>query len=409
MDSNEIKAAINALSPEQRRELLAWLKERNRPLWLAWLSRLRAKSKPARIPPGLRRAVAGTLVGLIAFAVVEAAIFRSGWYGKYLEPVSMAGQMEYHLFWLRRMPPQKVPDVLVLGDSRIAEGFSVRIASAAVAGRVHFVNLAMLGSTPRVWYYTLRNIGKDLNRFSAIVIPFVRYSDLDAGEDLPNRVSDLNFLAAHLHWSDCRDFARSFTDTEVRRDALAECLFRGVALRPDIYEFLSDIPHRLKRAKDWRNNGLAYSEGYTGRPEDLKGLTMDEVSGTIQFPPGAKQSQIDTARATLTPPVVPQTGAVTAYRRRWIGAILELLKTSPARVIFIQIPNAPLPLADSTVPAQFIDSVKVNPRLTVLPVDTFRDVQRPELFFDGMHLNSTGRRLFSVELAKAVVPILETK
>ncbi len=403
VDLSEIKEAIGALAPERRRELLAWIEEQKRPRWTAWRNRLRARFDGW---PGLARAVAGTLIGLIGFACVDGAIFHSGWYSKYLEPNSMAGQVEYHLFWLWRMWPAKVPDVLVLGDSRMAEGFSAPAASAAVGGKVHFINFGMPGATPRVWYYTLLDAEKDRTRFSAIVIPFDHYSDIDGGEDLANRAEDMSYLAGRLHWYDCWSFSRSFTKAEFRREVLGDCLIRGLALRADVLAFLPGISKRLERAKDWRNHGASYIESYSGRTEAMTGLTFDSPTRTIHFPAGMTKSQIDTAKATVTPYVVPQTGALTAYRRRWIGAILDLYKNSATRFIFIQIPNAPLPLPDSDVPARFVDSVKGHPRLTVLPADTFHYLQKPEFFFDGLHLNRTGQQLFSAQLAKAVEPIV---
>ncbi len=407
IDLNKIKEAIDALAPERRRELLAWMEAQKPPSRAAWRSRFCARTEWFRLLPGLTRAVAGTLVGLIGFACVEAAIFDSGWYSKYLEPDSTAGQVEYNLFWLRRTWPPKTPDVLVMGDSRIAEAFSARVAGESVNGKIHFMNFGMPGSTPRVWYYTLRDAEKDRNRFSAIVIPFNRYSDFDSGEDLPNRVTDLNFLAARLRWSECGDFSRSYPEADARRSVLTGCLIRGLALREDVRDFLSGIPERLRRTKNWRNNGERYIEGYDGKYEDLKGLTVDTATGKIHFPPGAQDWQIESTRAALRPYTGRQSGELTAYRQKWIGGILDLYRNSATRIIFIQLPYAPLPVPDAAESARFIDSVKWRSRLTVLPGNLFLDLEKPELFADGMHLNRTGRELFSAELAKAVAPIME--
>lgn len=406
MDSGEIKEAIGRLSPEARRELLEWLKQQHRP---AWVKAIRLVERRWDSIPGLRRAVLGTLIGLIGFVAVETAIFDSGWYSKYLEPDSRAAQVEYNLFWLQRAVPPKVPDVLVVGDSRIAEGFSTRIAEAATGGRLHFINMGMPGASPRVIYYALRDAEKNRKRFSAIVIPLDRYSDRDEAGEVENNPTDLSFLAGRLRLSDCWDYSRTYTNSEMRRDVLTECLIRGLAFRPDVQAFLANIPERLKRAKDWRNNGAGYVAGYGGKPEDLRGLTLDATTETIHFPPGVKDWQIGSVRAILLPSQAPQTGALTAYRRRWIGGILDLYKNSATRIIFFQLPNAPLPLPEPVQPARFIDSVKARPRLTVLPVDLFRHLQKPEWFADGLHLNGTGRRLFSVELANAVAPIVEAK
>jgi hypothetical protein len=78
----------------------------------------------------------------------------------------------------------------------------------------------------------------------------------------------------------------------MRRGMLEGCLIRGLALREDVLDFLSNIPKRLKHAKDWRNNGAEYLDMYTGKPEDLRGLTFDAATATIHFPPGVRDWQV---------------------------------------------------------------------------------------------------------------------
>lgn len=389
----ELKQAIGGLTPQERRNLMAWLAEQDRP---------RQTPRPAA---SLQSAVIGTLFMLFAYVAAEGFLFHSGWYNKYLEPDSSTGEVEYNQFWLHRMPPPKAPDVLVVGDSRIGEGLSAIDAAAAVGGRVHFTQMGMPGTTPRVWYYALRDMEKDRDRFSAIVIALDYYSDLD-GEDKQDRQGDMNYLAGRLAWRDCWDFAHSFLIPALRRSVLTGCVFRGIVFRQDLMEFLSNIHRRLERTKDWRNNGAGYIAGYGGKPETMTGLSFDAATRTIHFPPGAKDWQINSARATLTPDAAPQTGLNTAYRRRWLGAILDLYKNSKTRIVFMQIPNAPLSLPDSPVPARFLQSVASRPNVTVLPADTFREFQRPELFADGLHLNQYGRKPFSEKLARAIAPLV---
>jgi len=399
----QIKDAIAALTPAERKDLAAWLREQDRPKKAP-----RPAPKP-RIRTGLRGAVAGTLIGLLAFAAAEGFLFRSGWYSKYLEPNSTTGTVEYNMFWLRRALPPKVPDVLVVGDSRIAEGFSANTATAAAGGKVHFTNLGMPGTSPRVWYYALRDLDRDHNRFSAIAIAFDRYSDFNGAQVVANQVADLNYLAGRLRLTDCWDFSRSFTRKDLQRKMLTGCLIRGLTLRDDVLAFLSDIPGRLARTKDWRNNGASYVAGYGGKPEELTGLTFDAATKNIHFPPGLKSWQTETVTSTLMQDVWPQTGEITAYRTKWLGRILDLYKNSPTRIVFFQLPNSPLPIPEPPEPARFIESVKLRPRLTILPRDTFRDLERPEWFADGLHLNHAGRQVFSEKLARAAAPVVEAR
>ena len=78
----------------------------------------------------LRPAVLWTLSTLLVFLIAEALLFRTGWYLRYVEPASSAGQVAGHLAWLARKPADSLPEVLVLGDSRIGHAFSAPAATA---------------------------------------------------------------------------------------------------------------------------------------------------------------------------------------------------------------------------------------------------------------------------------------
>lgn len=383
------------------------------PQWFQrWLPQILEKANRVRVfagtcSQGLYGAIGWVALCIVLFLAFESVVFRSGWYEKYLKPDSTTAQIEYRLFWLSHTPSSGSSNVMVVGDSRIAEGFSPGIAQHATGNKIRFTSFGMPGTSPRVWYYALRDADPTRRRFSAITIALDHYADTDASEDLANREADISYVVGRLRLTDCWEFSRSFTVSEVRRRALTGCFLKGTAMRSDILDFLSDIPQRLTSAKDWRNHGLGYTEGYGGRPEDLSGLSVDMSKETIVFPAGVKDWQINSIRATVLPTPAAQTGNLTAYRMRWLGALLALYKNSPTRIIFIQIPRAPLPIPLSQNPQLFLESVQDHPNITILPVDTFEDLQRPDLFADGLHLNHVGRAAFSDRLGARILHALQ--
>ena len=407
MELSEIQQAIEALPPERRRALLDWMRTLERePVAATPKLPKPPKLKVARRPATLQSAVLWSVFSILAFLVVDAAIFRSGWYFNYLLPDSTTGQMEFHVFWVLHTLPDKLPEAAVVGGSRIAEGFTARKASAAAGEKIHFWNMGVPGSSPRTWYYMLRDADPDRKRFRSITIAMDRYSDEDRGENPANRVVDLNYLAGRLRVTDCPDFSQSFDDPELRKGMFTGCLFKGATMRRDVQDLLLNRKERLRVAKLWRNDGHGYIDGYEGKPESLAGLTVDFGEKLISFPPGVKDWQSESVRNFALAAPVPQTGALTAYRRLWLGRILDLYKDSQTRIVFLELPGGPVPPPEPTVPARYFDSVAHQPRVTVLPKEMFRDLERPDFYADGLHLNVNGRPVFSERLGRKVAELM---
>jgi len=354
----------------------------------------------------LRDAVLWTVLSVFAYFLVDAALFRSGWYLRFLEPNSTAGQVELRFRLLRNRPPGASPEVLVLGDSRVAEGFSAPKANAAVDNRLHFENAGISGTTPRAWYYLIRDLDPTARRYAAVVLPLDDYSDQDAGEELSSRAADLNYLVGRLRITDCFPFASSMSDPTLRLQTFVGCLFKGIPLRQDLKDFALHYDSRIQSANAWRRDGALWLDGYGGRPENVSGITADWVNRRVNFPAGLSDVQKATIQDSVMSPDIPQTGALTRYRKQWFGRILNRYKGSSTRILFVELPRAPIPRPDRAVPARFLDSVRSRPGVVILPSNTFRDLEKPELFFDGRHLNKDGQPLFSKQLAIAVFDIL---
>ncbi len=343
---------------------------------------------------------------LAVFFAADGLLFRAGWYNAYLEPDSSAGSLESLIYWLNNSPVPKKPEVLVIGDSRIAEGFSSRTAAAATDRRLHFWNFGLGGTTPRVWYYTLRDADPTRRRFAAIAIALDNYSDADWFAEFEDRPTDQNYLVMRLGLGDCLEFASSTHSLQAHEHALFGCLFRGVILRNDVRTLLAHPEARIAHADDWLQNGLGYNEGYGGMTQNLKGLSVNWSTRTLHFPDGVSEATKANVTRFVMRDSVPQKGEVVRYRRRWLGGILDLYKDSPTRIIFLQMPRGPVAGPDVPAP-RFVDSVKAVPRVSVLPGDTFTDLEKPELFADGLHLNHDGRPIFSEHLANQMDGILK--
>lgn len=413
MDVNEIQRAIKQLPAPEQVRLARWQAGR--------LAVQLARAAMAGLGRSLRAALGPkapdnrvffrspalywTISSLLLFVLAEGAIFRVGWYNKYLQPNSSAGAVEYYLYWLGRTRPAAVPEVMVLGDSRIEEGFSARIANAASGYRLNYWNFGIPGSTPRVWYYILRDADPKRTRFGAIVVALDHYADEDAWDSKENRPIDLNWVIGRLHPWDCWDFAASMGNAGSGAQVFGNCLFRGLALRRDVQEFLGDRAARLKLTKDWRNNGLGYVNGYAGNPQDLQGLTADFEKHTINIPPGVTGTRRDTVFNMVIQQPTPQKGELMRYRQLWLGRIVDLYRNSKTKIVFIELPRAPLPKPESPTPATALKAALSRPGVAALPAATFRDLERPEYFADGLHLNVGGREIFSTRLGKLVPPL----
>jgi hypothetical protein len=375
MDRGEIERAIENLPADAERALHTWMARRAR-VRKAEVREQRRQARAQRTT--LRGAVLWSLLALTCFFGVEGAVFHSGFYSHWLEPNSSAGFFEGQMTWLADTPPGPRPEIFVVGDSRMAEGFSARVGVAAVATRYAFWNLGVPGSSPRSWYYMLRDAVRIHGFPAAVAIAIDRYPDTDADEAPQSRLADLNYLTGRLRLTDCLDFAASMESSKIWMQAMSGCLFRGVPLRQDLYDLLRHWSERIRAARDFRIHGHGYIDGYEGKSENMTGLRVDFAKREIQFPAGASTEQKDTARATLLPHAAPQTGALYRYRQQWLGRIIELFRGSKTRVIFFEIPRSPLPLPDAPQPARFIHEAARWPEVAVLPLNTFRDLERPE-------------------------------
>src|SRR5215469_15627833 len=111
---------------------------------------------------------------LVAFLLIENAIFNSEHYAWITSPDSSTGLVELMLSNEHKRPRDRRPQVLAIGDSRM--GFFPRYADQMNPPLDYqFATISTPGSTPRDWYYMLRDADPHANLYAAILIPMGDY------------------------------------------------------------------------------------------------------------------------------------------------------------------------------------------------------------------------------------------
>ena len=345
------------------------------------------------------------LSSLCVLFLLDAAMFRTGLYARYLEPASYAGNFESVLAAGRQKEFTKPHHVLVLGDSQIGEGFSAQIADeTGLHAGWEFFNAAVGGAAMRCWYYMVCDLDPDRTRFDVIVLPLRGYADVDDAEIHADR-DDLRWVIARVRLSDIAEFSGSFPTPLIKLSVLREALFKGLIYRRDLREFLRDPAERMQRVKDCRAACADSFYGYPGRTENLSGVWMDWATDTLHFPEGVSPQVQAEMKLHTHFRLWSVRGPERAYRTAWLGRIIERYRGTRTRIALISVPYRPfsIPFSWPAGADSFAALASRNPRVAVLNEHLFEDLEKPDLFFDVFHLNRTGRALFSNRLATALM------
>jgi hypothetical protein len=366
--------------------------------------------------PGNHRlgAYARIAIGILLFFLIDGTVFGGGLYNRWIAPVSGLGSMERSIDTIADIPDNR-QSILVIGDSRIAEGFSAALATEEarrLGSSLIFANGSVSGTTPRVWYYLLRQIRNPGVRLAAVAIMIPSYHDNDE-EVQADRTNDITFLHPLLSLRDIVDFPASFLSLSARQEAAEAILFKGLFYQNDVQDFLRNPAARIHEAAAWHAHGAEWIGSYPGRNTSLAGLTFDLESGKLSVAPGhasdrpeaLAQYAADLRRYRGHP---PDNVAAAAYRNEWIGRIAELCQRVGIRLIVFRIPRGPLDnLVDADEqPTGSLAELARAGKLELLPADAFDNLERPEFFFDDLHMNHAGRVAFSAELPRAILPHL---
>ncbi|HEY4256744.1 MAG TPA: hypothetical protein VGM66_05980 [Candidatus Udaeobacter sp.] len=345
------------------------------------------------------------LLGLTAFVCVDGMIFHSGLYVSILAPDSYAGRLEVLTRGEKQRSASGLKEVLVLGDSRMAEGFSTMVANElGSAAGIKFVNLTEPASTVSSWYYMLRDVDPTTRRYSAIVVPYgIGYEPSTA--DLLR----ISMAAPLLRYGDCFSFASAFQRWSGRFRAFTACILRGSAYQSDVTDLLEHPITRLRSVQQGAER-IRSRDVYKGRDYDLVGTSYDPATGQVTFAPKLTEAQRQAVRKSLLQPSQTDTEYSLKLQREWIPRILSRYSNSSTAIVFTPVPRGPfveLP-GFSKANHSILPNSVIQRTAFSLPEQTFDFLERPEYFFDAFHLNSKGRQRFTETLVSELVDHLRS-
>ena len=349
------------------------------------------------------RVLIGFLWGVAGCFLLDGLIFKSGFYSRFLSPDSASGRFELILRTELERPKNSGKQVVTVGDSRMA--FLARVANEATVGSgFTFATASAPGTTPRCWYYALRDLDPAKQRYSAILLPVDSYQDIDSTDNLADRLTDLTYLAARLRLTDTLEFAGSIPSPSLRWKAFRDCLFRGALFKLDVQDFLANPPARIDALSWARTEWRQFAYNAPGDSRSLAGLSVDWTTRKISYPAGIDPGTRGLVEASILWPDYPSTGQARAYRKEWFGRIIDRYRGSRTRLIFLRLPRGPVPLPRwfTPKPTASILEFQSRPNVIVMDEHAFDELERPELFFNPPHLNAEGSARFSRMLAERV-------
>ncbi|MBV9149443.1 MAG: hypothetical protein JO024_06245 [Candidatus Eremiobacteraeota bacterium] len=279
-------------------------------------------------------------------------------------------------------------------------------AADAASRRLQFINAAVPGTTPRCWPFLVRAIDPHADRYRAVIIPLDTYRDDDSAVgaiDGAQRRQDLHYIVYEVGLDDVPVLARDFRGYGIF--AAIDVLLRGPLLRDDFQNLINAPPARLASLARFDADPQADPLPRL-RWRTLDGLRVDFSNGSISYPPGADSvERMELARELLRVPRASPSYA--AYRREWLGRLLEHYRGTSTAVVFVRIPAQPIARPEPQPPnGTTLDFANRGAR--VIPQGPYRALERPALFDDHDHLNAAGAIRFSGLLGHDVAAVLSS-
>jgi hypothetical protein len=334
------------------------------------------------------------LIALLFFILFDAIVFHSGAYNAIFSPTGAAGTVALFAEYEAKREFSGKREILVLGDSRFAQGFSAQLADKLASEKgFKFISLAIPAANPRLWFLLLREVDPSASRYYAIVIPRV-FDDVHVVGNWADKTRDIPMAAPLLRYADAYIFSASFQERQNKYRAFIACLLRGSAFQADLFDLLRHPGARLKSLRERSAILQAHYES-TGSEANMVGLSYDRVSRRLTFPPGLLAMQ----RAAIEESIAEPKEDRPERRRDWTDRILSRYAQSPTRLISVPIPRGPLgPVVSRTGYSEAVAQGLARNGDVVMEDDLFDFIEAPEFYADGFHPNARGRERLTERL-----------
>ncbi|MGO9261829.1 MAG: hypothetical protein ACLQU1_36835 [Bryobacteraceae bacterium] len=361
-----------------------------------------------RFPKWVPFAVALALAVSGATAL-DALVFRTPWYVSNLKSDSSTGLFELVLARERDAQKRNADNLVVtLGDSRFAYAPRLSNQVTAQTGYV-FRHAGVAGSDARAWYYMMRDLDPTRRRYRAVVIGMNDYDDEDEDFNPNDDIRALHYVIARLRLRDVVEFARSFDTPALEWEAFRGGIWKGIIFQADLLDFLSHPKLRLAECAFDRHGFEQWTYGYVETDRSMAGLAIDWKTMKATIPPNFDDDQKGTVQNALLREAAPQTGRVAAFRRHWLGKMIDLYRGSPTKIVFLRLARGPVVRPDNLVHklSSSIREFAARPNVLLVPEHAFDSLEHPELFRDAIHLNREGIARFSPMMAVEIGHMLD--
>ena len=370
-----------------------------------------SESRPRAVT--VRRAALALAASLALVVGMDSLVFRTELYRSVLRVDSSTGRFESVYESVVRLKPDGRQRVLCVGDSRLP--VLPKIADRTPEGkRFRFLHAGVPGTTPRAWYYLLRDLDPTGRRFAAVVIAVDDYDDEDDLSPYDDWISDLRFAVFRLRWSDLIEFPLSYPAGSMHRwQAFRGALLKGTVLAKDFQQFLADPVGRYNLWQQASTDFGGWAYDALPSEDSLAGLQVDWAAKRVTaYPPGFREDLKKILEGAIFRPEIPQTGAITEYRRKWFGKIVDRYANSRTKVIFARFPRMAIipPGWDSRRKSgRAIRDLAARPNVLLFEERAFEYLEKPEFSHDGVHLNLEGASRATRTLAEGVVRMLAAR